>query len=298
MNRAHQDRMLKLGRADQNLHSFTEKEEAKRIERISREHLKALRADDEEAYMKLVDTAKYTRITHLLRQTGAYLDSLAQAVMAQQNDDVHVDTFNASAEEATDETTFGAQKTIEPDEKGKIDYYAVAHRIKEKVSKQPNILVGGTLKEYQLKGLQWMVSLYSNRHVIPLVLNSSTLTRTNPANLQGRSGPVRYTRPFHSRTSRTKLTLQSYSSAVALCAHTSVSIPGVPGTRTARIIDIHKRPDLINPRTPLPGYSPIHPSNQSSHPRYIGQRRPSLYFTPDTSTILPVHIHRSRPPRR
>ena len=83
--------------------------------------------------------------------------------MAQQNDDVHVDTFNASAEEATDETTFGAQKTIEPDEKGKIDYYAVAHRIKEKVGKQPNILVGGTLKEYQLKGLQWMVSLYNNR---------------------------------------------------------------------------------------------------------------------------------------
>ena len=214
MNRAHQDRMLKLGRAVQNLHSFTEKEEAKRIERISRERLKALRADGGGAYMKLIDTAKYTRITHLLRQTDAYHDSLAQAVMAQQNDDVHVDTFNASAEEATDETTFGAQKTIEPDEKGKIDYYAVAHRFKEKVSKQPNILVGGTLKEYQLKGLQWMVSLYSNRHVIPLVLNSSTLTRTNPANPQGRSRPGRYTRPFHSRTSRTKLTPQSYSSAM------------------------------------------------------------------------------------
>ena len=214
MNGVHQDRMLKLGRAVQNLHSFTEKEEVKRMERISRERLKALRADDEEAYMKLIDTAKYTRITHLLRQTDAYLDSLAQAVMAQQNDDVHVDTFNASAEEATDETTFGAQKTIEPDEKGKIDYYAVAHRIKEKVGKQPNILVGGTLKEYQLKGLQWMVSLYSNRHVIPLVLNSSTLTRTNPANPQGRSGPGRYTRPFHLRTSRTKLTPQSYLSAI------------------------------------------------------------------------------------
>ena len=161
--------------------------------------------------MKLLDTAKYTRITHLLRQTDAYLDSLAQAAMAQRNDDVHVDTFNASAEDATDETMFGAQKTIEPDEKGKIDYYAVAHRIKEKVSKQPNILIGGTLKEYQLKGLLWIVSLYSNWHVIPLVLNSSTLTRMNPANPQGRSGPGRYTRPFHSRTSRTKLTPHSPS---------------------------------------------------------------------------------------
>ncbi|OCB89229.1 SNF2-family ATP dependent chromatin remodeling factor snf21 [Sanghuangporus baumii] len=161
MNRSHQDRMLKLGRAVQNLHSFTEKEEAKRIERISKERLKALRADDEEAYMKLIDTAKDTRITHLLRQTDAYLDSLAQAVMAQQNDDVHGEVLNA--DETTDETTFGAQKTIEPDEKGRIDYYAVAHRIKEKVARQPSILLGGTLKEYQLKGLQWMVSLYNNR---------------------------------------------------------------------------------------------------------------------------------------
>jgi ATP-dependent helicase STH1/SNF2 len=45
---------------------------------------------------------------------------------------------------------------------GRIDYYAVAHRIKEEVNAQPNILVGGTLKEYQLKGLQWMISLYNN----------------------------------------------------------------------------------------------------------------------------------------
>ena len=51
--------------------------------------LPALKADDEEAYMKLIDTAKDTRITHLLRQTDAYLDSLAQAVVSQQNDDVH-----------------------------------------------------------------------------------------------------------------------------------------------------------------------------------------------------------------
>ena len=58
---------------------------------------------------------------------------------------------------------FGAQKVDDPDEKSKVDYYAVAHRIKETVTKQPSILIGGTLKEYQLKGLQWMVSLYNNK---------------------------------------------------------------------------------------------------------------------------------------
>jgi ATP-dependent helicase STH1/SNF2 len=73
------------GRAVLNFHTHTEKEEHKRIERLAKERLKALKADDEEAYMKLIDTAKDTRITHLLRQTDAYLDSLAQAVVAQQN---------------------------------------------------------------------------------------------------------------------------------------------------------------------------------------------------------------------
>lgn len=38
----------------------------------------------------------------------------------------------------------------------------MAHRIQEKVS-QPAIMTGGKLKDYQVKGLQWMVSLYNNR---------------------------------------------------------------------------------------------------------------------------------------
>lgn len=69
-NHAQQDRMLKLGRSVQAMHVWTEKEEAKRIERISKERLKVLKADDEKAYMKLIDTAKDTRITHLLRPDG------------------------------------------------------------------------------------------------------------------------------------------------------------------------------------------------------------------------------------
>lgn len=69
-NCAHQDWALKLGRA---------------------------------AYMKLIDTAKDTRITHPLHQTDSYSDSLTQAVVAQQIDDVHKDTRYIG-----DETAFGA----------------------------------------------------------------------------------------------------------------------------------------------------------------------------------------------
>lgn len=171
VNRAAQDRIVRLGKAVLSFHAHTEKEEQKRVERISKERLKALKADDEEAYMKLIDTAKDTRITHLLKQTDAYLDSLAQAVLEQQNDDVHKNTLALPfevEEGPVGEATFGAKNTLEdepvdPNRDKKLDYYAVAHRIKEKITKQPSILVGGTLKDYQIKGLQWMVSLYNNR---------------------------------------------------------------------------------------------------------------------------------------
>jgi ATP-dependent helicase STH1/SNF2 len=83
-NSAQREKITWLSKSIHNLHSVLEKEEQKRIERISKERLKALKADDEEAYWKLVDTAKDTRITHLLRQTDSYLDSLAQAVAVQQ----------------------------------------------------------------------------------------------------------------------------------------------------------------------------------------------------------------------
>ena len=155
---------MKLSKAVAAFHAHTEKEEQKRIERLAKERLKALKADDEEAYMKLIDTAKDTRITHLLRQTDAYLDSLAQAVVEQQRDSgvVHHEDEDDD-EDPTSEETFGAVKAFDEEDKGKLDYYAVAHRVKEKVLKQPTLLIGGTLKEYQLKGLQWMVSLYNNK---------------------------------------------------------------------------------------------------------------------------------------
>lgn len=42
------------------------------------------------------------------------------------------------------------------------DYYSVAHNITEEVKEQPTFLKFGTLKPYQMKGLEWMVSLYNN----------------------------------------------------------------------------------------------------------------------------------------
>jgi ATP-dependent helicase STH1/SNF2 len=94
-------------------------------------------------------------------------------VVDQQNDDVHRDQqqFELPFEQEegpASEAMFGARRQDGEEEgaerkEGKVDYYAVAHRIQEKVHKQSSLLTGGTLKDYQVKGLQWMISLYNNR---------------------------------------------------------------------------------------------------------------------------------------
>ncbi|KAG0051732.1 hypothetical protein BGZ83_003350 [Gryganskiella cystojenkinii] len=159
--RAQQMRQSKLGRLVLQFHGHVEKEEAKRVERISKERLKALKNDDEEAYMKLIDQAKDTRITHLLQQTDSYLASLAEAVTAQQNDAVHTDTMTRGGIELMDDEADFDYGDGEDNRRN--DYYNIAHKIQEKITRQPTILSGGTLKEYQMKGLQWMASLYNNR---------------------------------------------------------------------------------------------------------------------------------------
>jgi len=41
-------------------------------------------------------------------------------------------------------------------------YYSLAHTIKETLDKQPSILMGGQLRDFQMVGLNWLVSLYNN----------------------------------------------------------------------------------------------------------------------------------------
>lgn len=152
-------RMQKLGRVMLQQHQYMEREEQKRVERTAKQRLQALKANDEETYLKLLGQAKDSRISHLLKQTDGFLNQLASSVKEQQRSQAERYGGDQQFEEEESEEEYAT------DEEGggrKIDYYAVAHRIKEEVTVQPSILVGGTLKEYQLKGLQWMISLYNN----------------------------------------------------------------------------------------------------------------------------------------
>lgn len=156
-----QSKAQKLGRMMISHHQNMEKEEQKRVERTAKQRLQALKSNNEEEYLKLLDQAKDTRITHLLKQTDGFLNSLAQAVRTQQKDAVQ--QYGRPEGYVSDESEDEEEEDEDDEDKEKkIDYYTVAHRIQETVSKQPDILVGGKLKDYQIKGLQWMVSLYNN----------------------------------------------------------------------------------------------------------------------------------------
>lgn len=149
---AQRAKVQKLGRLMITQHQTIEKEEQKRIERTAKQRLQALKNDDEETYLKLLGQAKDSRISHLLKQTDGFLNQLAESVKAQQGAARQHQDENQDVDDSDDDESGGA----------KVDYYEVAHRIKEEVKLQPTILVGGTLKEYQLKGLQWMISLFNN----------------------------------------------------------------------------------------------------------------------------------------
>ena len=153
-HRQTQARAVKLGRAVLQYHTNLEKEEQRRQERVERERIKALRADDEEAYLKLIDQKKDTRITHLLRQTDSYLASLAKLVLEQKR----ADDLGGSDKDRHHEE----EELFETNRDGVREYYQIAHSIQEEIEEQPSILVNGHLKEYQMRGLQWLVSLYNN----------------------------------------------------------------------------------------------------------------------------------------
>ncbi|OIR58847.1 MAG: ATP-dependent DNA helicase Snf21 [Amphiamblys sp. WSBS2006] len=114
-----------------------QKDEQRRQERVAKERMKALKTGNEAEYRKLVSQEKNTRLQYLLQQTDDYLHGLAQKLGG----------HGAGQEEQA---------------AGKEDgYYRTAHQIAEAVS-QPAIHGENRLKEYQLAGLDWLVSLYNN----------------------------------------------------------------------------------------------------------------------------------------
>merc|ERR1719268_753836 len=235
-------KVQKINKAVLAWHANAEREQKKEQERMEKERLRRLMAEDEEGYRRLIDQKKDKRLAFLLSQTDEYINQLTDMVgqhkketkrklkemrRAQKeeeralipeselrvrvrnidtgiilkgddaplasdleafleknpdfeplsqddtDDDSDDEIHNAGREENPNEicdviekARIEAQKAADDEYrkglKGDANYYNIAHSITEEVTEQASIMVGGKLKEYQIKGLEWMVSLNNN----------------------------------------------------------------------------------------------------------------------------------------
>ncbi|XP_065207494.1 ATP-dependent helicase brm-like [Planococcus citri] len=250
-HRNHQTKIAKLNKAILNYHANAEREQKKEQERIEKERMRRLMAEDEEGYRKLIDQKKDKRLAFLLSQTDEYIGNLTEMVKQHKMDQrkkqeeeekkvkrlkkkqklleaertndstVHVTVVEIATgkmlrgddaplasqvnawlnshpgweivddsdnEEDQDEDSMSKDITEDRDgldegrakdviRKAKAEddeyknaneaneehtYYSIAHTVHECVTEQASIMQNGKLKEYQIKGLEWLVSLYNN----------------------------------------------------------------------------------------------------------------------------------------
>ncbi|KAK7868746.1 hypothetical protein R5R35_002544 [Gryllus longicercus] len=275
-------KIQRLNRAVLNHHANAEREQKKEQERIEKERMRRLMAEDEEGYRKLIDQKKDKRLSFLLTQTDEYIAKLTEMVKQHKIEQYKkqyqqkerkknkkklkkkkkkkknkrvmesemIDELNDESSQMSDVRTTvmetatgkilsgedapmasqlqswlevhpGWEPTMHEDEeeddeddddedysedysddyedempvpevplideklsdeekakaiieqaKAEDDeyknyseeqtYYSIAHTITEKVTEQATIMVNGKLKEYQIRGLEWLVSLHNN----------------------------------------------------------------------------------------------------------------------------------------
>jgi hypothetical protein len=142
----HRQRRIDSFRIAKNIRDSFEKEEKKRGKDViaqERARLAALKANDMTAYSKLLEETRNDRLKYLLEKTEKHFTEISSLLQDRQE---QRQALPGSA----------------PPPKAATSYYASAHKHSEEV-RQPSLLVGGDLKEYQIAGLHWMVSLYNNK---------------------------------------------------------------------------------------------------------------------------------------
>ncbi|XP_042515442.1 chromatin structure-remodeling complex protein SYD-like isoform X2 [Macadamia integrifolia] len=165
-------------------HKRKERIHREKIDRIQREKINLLKNNDVEGYLRMVQDAKSDRVKQLLKETEKYLQKLGAKVQESKTTarrfemekdegrSANVVENNEVAIENEDESD-QAQHYLESNEK----YYLMAHSIKENITEQPTCLQGGKLREYQMNGLQWLVSLYNN-HLNGILADEMGLGKT------------------------------------------------------------------------------------------------------------------------
>ncbi|XP_017136262.1 ATP-dependent helicase brm isoform X2 [Drosophila miranda] len=272
-HRNNKAQLARMNKSVMNYHANAEREQKKEQERIEKERMRRLMAEDEEGYRKLIDQKKDKRLAFLLSQTDEYISNLTQMVKQHKDDQMkkkeeegkrlqlykkellmsgeyigidessivadmrvnvietctgkkltgddapmlkhlyrwlsmhpgwdwidddddgsgiggsmgsmginedHKPKLEEQPQQSTEDVTDKSAAPPQPGDDGPKDlmtqakveddeykteeqtYYSIAHTIHEKVYEQAAIMVNGQLKEYQIKGLEWLVSLYNN----------------------------------------------------------------------------------------------------------------------------------------
>ena len=129
------------------------------------------------------------RIQALLAETDNYLHELGDKVRQQKDS---IEKTGAAAKqanggggaggggaegEAVEGEAVEGGKGAGGDQNERTAYYSLTHSISQEIEAQPKMLKGGELKEYQLQGLRWMVSLHNN-HLNGILADEMGLGKT------------------------------------------------------------------------------------------------------------------------
>ncbi|XP_073263490.1 ATP-dependent helicase BRM isoform X3 [Populus alba] len=170
------------------------REFSKRKDDDRNKRMEALKNNDVERYREMLleqqtsisgdASERYAVLSSFLTQTEEYLHKLGGKITATKNQQEVEEAANAAAAAARlqglseEEVRAAAACTSEevmirnrfmemnaPRDSSSVNnrYYNLAHAVNERVIRQPSMLRTGTLRDYQLVGLQWMLSLYNNK---------------------------------------------------------------------------------------------------------------------------------------
>ncbi|KAK9103673.1 hypothetical protein Sjap_020927 [Stephania japonica] len=169
------------------------REFSKRKDDDRNKRMEALKNNDVDRYREMLleqqtsipgDAAqRYSVLSSFLSQTEEYLHKLGGKITAAKSQQEVVEAANAAAaaaraqglseEEVRAAATCAGEEVMirnrfsemnaPKDSASANKYYNLAHAVNEKIMRQPSMLRAGTLRDYQLVGLQWMLSLYNNK---------------------------------------------------------------------------------------------------------------------------------------
>ncbi|XP_071741486.1 ATP-dependent helicase BRM-like [Rutidosis leptorrhynchoides] len=155
--------------------------------------MEALKNNDVERYREILmeqqnslpgeAAERYEVLSSFLSQTEDYLNKLGGKITASKNQQDVEDAANAasaaaraqglSEEEVRAAASCAREEVLirnrfsemnAPKDSSSVSkYYTLAHAVSERVIRQPSMLRKGTLRDYQIVGLQWMLSLYNNK---------------------------------------------------------------------------------------------------------------------------------------